>query len=72
MQAEELVHEQKLNDAYNSGLRDGSLQSGSTRTPEVDSNCRILIVTLFRGSSRFESLILSHHSRRRVACECNE
>ena len=27
---------------------------------------------LFRGSSRFESLILSHHSRRKVACECNE
>jgi len=30
------------------------------------------LVPLERGSSRFESLILSHHSRRRVACECNE
>ena len=27
---------------------------------------------LFRGSSRFESLILSHHSRYEVTCECNE
>ena len=25
--------------------------------------CRLLIVPLFRGSSRFESLIVSHHSR---------
>ena len=25
-----------------------------------------------RGSSRFESLILSHHSRYKVTCECNE
>jgi len=31
----------------------------------------VLIVPLFRGSSRFESLILSQHSRK-VACECNE
>ena len=27
-------------------------------------------MTLFRGSSRFESLILSHHSR--FTCECNK
>ena len=40
--------------------------------PDVDNNCRRLIVPLFRGSSRCESLILSHHSRRKVACECNE
>ena len=40
-------------------------------SPEVDSICRLLIVPLFRGSSRFESLILSHHSRR-VTCECDE
>ena len=31
-----------------------------------------LIVPLFRGSSRFESLILTHHSRYKVTCECNE
>jgi len=29
----------------------------------VDRNYRLLIVPLFRGSSIFESLILSHHSR---------
>jgi len=27
---------------------------------------------LFRGSSRFESLILSYHYRYKVTCECNE
>ena len=27
---------------------------------------------LFRGNSRFESLLLSHHSRYNVTCECNE
>jgi hypothetical protein len=37
--------------------------SGSQRVPEVDSNCRLLVLPLFCGSSRFESLILSHHSR---------
>ena len=42
------------------------------RVPDVDSSCRLLIVPLFRGSSRFESLILSHHSRHKVTCECNE
>jgi len=36
----------------------------------VDSSCRLLIVPLFRGSSRFESLILSDQSR--FTCECNE
>ena len=30
----------------------------------------LLIVPLFRGSSRSESLILSHHSR--FTCECNK
>ena len=35
------------------------------------SKNRLLIVPLFRGSSRFESMILSHNSRR-VTCECNE
>jgi len=34
--------------------------------PDVDSNCRLLIVPPFRGSSRFESLILSHHSRTKL------
>jgi len=38
----------------------------------VDSSCRLLIVPLFRGSSRFESLILSHHSGFSVACKCHE
>jgi len=37
--------------------------SRAKRVPEVDSSCRLLIVPLFRGSSRLESLILSHHSR---------
>jgi len=37
---------------------------------EVDSRCRRLIVPLFRGSCRFESLILSHHSR--FTCACNK
>ena len=32
--------------------------------------CRLLIVPLFRGSSRSESLILSHHAR--FTCECNK
>ena len=36
------------------------------------ARCERLIVPPFRGSSRFESLILSHHSRRKVVCECNE
>jgi len=40
------------------------------RVAEVDSSCRILIVPLFRGSRRFESLILSHNSR--FTCECNK
>ena len=26
----------------------------------------------FRGSSRFESVILSHHSRFKITCECNK
>jgi len=35
-----------------------------------DSSCRLLIVLLFRGSCRFDNLILSHHSR--FTCECNK
>ena len=42
------------------------------RVPKVDSSCRLLIVPLFIGSSRFESLMLSHHSRYKVTCECSE
>ena len=38
----------------------------SRRVPDVDSNCRLLIVPPFPGSSRFESLILSHHSRTKL------
>jgi hypothetical protein len=38
----------------------------SRRVPDVDSNGRLLIVPPFRGSSRFESLILSHHSRTKL------
>ena len=44
--------------------------SRTKRVPEVDIGCRFLIVSLVRGSSRFESLISSHHFS--VACECNE
>ena len=40
------------------------------RVSEVDSSCRLLIAPLFRGSSRFESLIVSHHSK--FICECNK
>jgi len=40
------------------------------RVIEVESSCRLLIVPLFRCSSRFESLILSHHSR--FTCKCNK
>ena len=36
---------------------------------ELDSSCRLLIVPLFRGNSRCESLILSHHFRFNVTCE---
>ena len=36
---------------------------------QIGSSCRLLIVPLFRGRSRFENLILSHHSR--FTCECN-
>jgi len=41
--------------------------SRAKRVSEVDSSCRLLIVPLFRGSSIFESLILSHHSK--FTCE---
>ena len=34
-----------------------------------DSSCRLLMVQLFRGNSRLESLILSHYSR--FTCERN-
>ena len=40
------------------------------RVAQGDSSCRRLIVPLFRGSSRFESLILPRHSR--FECECNQ
>ena len=46
-------------------------QPHAKRVPEVNSSCRLLIVPLFRGSSRFAILILSHHSSK-VTCECNE
>ena len=48
------------------------LVSKAKRVPEVDSSCRLSIVSLFRGSSRFESLILSHHFRFNVTCERNK
>jgi len=48
----------------------GARPAGET-FPAVDSTCRLLIVPLFRGSSRFERLILSHRSRHKVTCECN-
>ena len=31
-----------------------------------------VIVPLFRGSSRFDSLIFSHHFRFSITCECNK
>jgi len=52
-------------------LRGGTCScSRAKRVSEVDSSCRLLIVPLFRGSSRFESFIVSHHSR--FTCECNK
>ena len=41
------------------------------RVAKVDSSCRLLTVLPFRGSKRSESLILSHHFRFTVTCECN-
>ena len=38
----------------------------------VDSSCRLWIVPLFHGSSRFENLILPHHSRFNVTCASNK
>ena len=40
------------------------------RFSEVDSSCRLLILPLLPGSSKFESLIVSHHSR--FTCECDK
>ena len=40
------------------------------RVSEADSSCMLLMVPLFRGRSRFESLIFSHQSRLNVTCEC--
>ena len=52
-------------------IRAKALEPSCSRTvPEVGSSCRLLKVPLFRGSSRFESLILSHHSR--FTRECNK
>jgi len=44
--------------------------SRAKRVAEADSSCRRLIVSLFRDSSRFESLDVSHHSR--FTCERNK
>ena len=40
------------------------IRSRPKRVPDVDSTCRLLIVPLFPGSSKYESLILSHHFRK--------
>jgi len=48
-------------------IASAGLFAWAKRVAEVDSSCRLLIVPLFRGSSRFESLILSH-----LSCECNK
>jgi len=45
-------------------------QTTRERVSELVSSDRLLIVPLFRGSSRFESLVFSHHSR--FTCECNK
>ena len=53
----------------------GATQGVTHRASSVrrtDGSCRLLIVPLFRGSSRFERLILSHHSRHKDTCEGNE
>jgi len=59
------TQEEELEDAIRHG---GHFE----RVAEVDSRCRFLIVPLFRGSSRFESLILAHYSRFSVTRECNK
>jgi hypothetical protein len=43
---------------------------GVGRVAEVDRSCRLWIVPLFHGSSRFGSFISSPHSR--FTCECNK
>ena len=49
-----------------------ALSAGSTHSCVLIVVEGFLIVPLFRGSSRFESLILSHHSRFNVTCECGK
>ena len=44
----------------------------SLQQRSVDVSCGLLIVPLFRGSSRFESLILSHHSKFKFTCACSK
>ena len=70
-----MAHTRQSSPDYGLGFRGKVLQMSLRRTPpghkrKLDSNCRLLIVPLFRGSSRFESLILSHYSR--FTCECNK
>ena len=48
----------------------GTGERRGSATKGVESSCRLLIVPLFRGGSRFQSLILTHHSR--FTGECNE
>ena len=62
--------ERSIEQAPRNSLLDPAVGCRVQRIAEVDSSCRPLIVPLFRGSSRFESLILSHHSR--FTCECNK
>ena len=52
-------------------LRNAGIKSAACLADFVDEGRRHED-DVVRGSSRFESLILSHHSRRKVACECNE
>ena len=51
-------------------LQSAGGQSEHRKVAQVGSSCRLLIVPLFLGSGRFESLILSHHSM--FTCECDK
>ena len=53
-------------------LLDGRTKQGRSRVPEVDGRCRLLIVPLFRGRGRFDSLIVSRHSRFTRECDKEE
>ena len=65
-QASETLHHREHEEWFEACEKVPRPHPRSRRVPDVDSNCRLLIVPPFRGSSRFESLILSHHSRTKL------